>query len=145
MTPTQTLDVQLVNETGAAVRLEGVSISIGFFFNGNYRYAFRLGPTDENGHLRVSYADVEQRRLLNLKEQPWDYKTRLDECDPVVRLSVPSQDELNEAAKIATSFNMGVVPPDAEWWARANNRDIRCESTEVLLQEQNTTVSIVCV
>lgn len=57
----------------------------------------------------MSYDDVEKKRLQNLKAQPWDYKTRLEECDPVARISVPSQDELDGAAKIAASFNLGIV------------------------------------
>jgi hypothetical protein len=121
-----------------------LSISIDFFLHGNHRYGFRLGPTDDDGYLRVTYNDVEERRRANLKVQPWDYKTRLDECDLVVRMSVPTQDELDAAVRIATSFNMGVVPPEAEQWALANNRHVSCKEVDVQLVGGEVDVDIHC-
>lgn len=144
MKPHDVLHVQLVDSSGQSIRLENISISIGFFLHGNRRYGFRLGPTNEDGYLCVTYRDVEERRLLSLEAQPWDYKTRLDECDALVLLSVPPQDELDEAVHIATLFNMGVVPPDAEQWARANNRCISCEPVEVVLVGGPVAASIRC-
>jgi hypothetical protein len=144
MKPTDVLDVQLVDVQERLIRMRNVSISVDFFLHGNHRYGFRLGPTDADGHLRVTYGDVEERRLASLKVQPWDYKTRLDECDPIVRLSVPAQDELDAAIRIATSFNMGVVPPDAEQWARANNRHVSCNAVEVELVGAEAAVNIHC-
>lgn len=131
MKPGDVMDVQLVDESMQPLSLPDVSLSIDFFLNGTHRYGFRIDGTDHDGHRRVTYEDVEQRRLQNLEAQPWDCKTRLEECDPLVRLSVPSQAELDEAGRTATSFNMGTVPPDAQQWARANNRFISCAAVEV--------------
>lgn len=142
MKPTEVFDIQLVDESGRSIHLAGVSVSIDFFLKGSHRYGFRLGPTDAEGHLTVRYEDVEARRLENLKAQPWDYKTRLEECDPLVVFSVPSQDELNAAVTIATSFNLDVLPPDVEWWSRANNRLLSCRSTEA--RDGEVEVNIVC-
>jgi RHS repeat-associated protein len=144
MKPNDVLDVQLIDAQEQVLRMGDVSISIDFFLHGHYRYGFRLGPTDADGHLRVTYRDVEERRLLNLKAQSWDYKTRLDECDPIVRLSVPRQDELDAAVRIATSFNMGTVPAHAEQWARANNRHLSCTDVEVELVGGEAIVGIHC-
>ena len=143
MKPSDSFVVQLADETGQPIRLSDVSISVDLFLDGKHRYGFRLGPTDEEGHLDVSYADVEEERLDNLKAQSWDYKTRLDECDPVVRFSVPTQAELDQAVKTATSFNLGVMPPDAEWWSRANNRKISCLPVDVVPAD-GVAVTIVC-
>jgi hypothetical protein len=144
MKPGDVLDVQLTDAQERAIRMSDVSISMDLFLHGNHRYGFRLGPTDEDGHLRVTYSHVEERRRANLKVQSWDYKTRLDECDPIVRLSVPTQDELDAAVRIATSFNMGVVPADAEQWARANNRHVSCDAVEVELVGGEAIVNIHC-
>jgi hypothetical protein len=131
MKPGDVIDVQLVDESMQPLSLPDVSLSIDFYLNGKYRYGFRIDGTDHNGRRQVTYEDVEQRRLQNLEAQPWDYKTRLEECDPLVRLSVPRPSELDEAVRTATSFNMGIVPPDAQQWARANNRFISCAAVEV--------------
>lgn len=144
MKPTDVLNVHLTDAQERTIQMSDVSISIDFFFHGNHRYGFRLGPTDKDGHLRVTYSDVEERRRANLKVQPWDYKTRLDECDPIIRVSVPTQDELDAAVRIATSFNMGVVPPDAEQWAGANNRHVTCKAVEVHLVGGEADVDIHC-
>jgi hypothetical protein len=133
MRPEDVLNLQLVDSSERALRIGDVSISVEFFLLGTRRYGFRLGPTDENGHIRVTYYDVEQRRLANLNVQPCDYKTRLEECDRRVRVSVPTQGELDAAVRIATSFNMGVTPPDAEQWMRASNRCVSCAPIEIEL------------
>lgn len=144
MKPQQTIEIQLVDHSGQTIDLEGVSVSLDFFLRGIHRYGFRFGPTDHHGRLHLPYSDVEQRRQMNLHAQPWDYKTALDETDTTVRLSVPSRDELQKAAKIATSFNLGDVPPDAAFWLQANNGKIECEPVDVTLDGDTTVVSIVC-
>src|ERR1043166_3024677 len=145
MKPHQVIEIQLVDHYGQAIQLKDVSISLDFFLRGAHRYGFRFGPTDERGHIRVSYDDVEQRRQRSLHAQPWDYKTTLDETDPKVNISVPSQDELQKAAKIATSFNLGTLPPDAAFWLRANNRQIMCQPVNIRLHDDgNIVVKLVC-
>ena len=144
MKPQQTIEIQLVDHSGHPIELEGVSISLDFFLHGIHRYGFRLGPTDHLGRLHLSYSDVEQRRQMNLHAQPWDYKTTLDETDTTVRVSVPSRDELQKAAKIATSFNLGDVPPDAAFWLRANNGKIECQPVDATLDGGRTVVNVVC-
>lgn len=142
MKPNDVFELQLVDNDGHPIALAGVSVSIDFFMHGNHRYGFRLGPTDHAGQLTVRYVDVETKRLASLKVQPWDYKTRLEECDSYVVFSVPSQEELDAAVKVATSFNLGIVPLDAVWWSRASNRLIACESVKV--NDGQTAVNIPC-
>jgi hypothetical protein len=144
MTPHDVLTVQLIDAQQQPIRMRDVAVRIDFFLNGTHRYGFRLGSTGEDGHLQVTYGDVEQRRLESLKMQPWDYKTRLEECDPMVRLSVPTSNELNAAVQMATSFNMGVVPADAEQWARANNHCVSCGAVEVEMRGGEVAVFIPC-
>jgi hypothetical protein len=144
MEPQQTIEVQLVDRSGRWIDLDGVSVSLDFFLHGKQRYGFRFGPTDHHGYLNLSYSDVERRRQINLKAQPWDYKTTLDETDPTVRVSVPSQGELENAAKIATSFNLGEVPPDAAFWLSANNSKIVCQAVDVTINSDKTIVNVVC-
>ena len=142
MKPDDAFKLQLVDNDGDPLALAGASVSIDFFMHGNHRYGFRLGPTDHAGQLTVRYDDVETKRLASLEVQPWDYKTRLEECDSYVVFSVPSQEELDAAVKVATSFNLGIVPLDAEWWSRASNRLIACESVKV--NDGQTAVKISC-
>jgi hypothetical protein len=142
MKPDDVFELQLVDNDGHPIALAWVSVSIDFFMHGNHRYGFRLDPTNHAGRLTVRYDDVERKRLASLKAQPWDYKTRLEECDSHVVFSVPSQDELDAAVKVATSFNLGIVPPDAEWWSRASNRLIACESVKV--NDGQKSVNILC-
>lgn len=144
MKPHQTIEVQLVDHSGHPIELEGVSVSLDFFLHGIHRYGFRFGPTNHHGGLHLPYSDVDQRRQMNLHSQPWDYKTTLDETDTTVRVSVPSRDELQKAAKIATSFNLGDVPPDAAFWLQANNGKIECEPVDVILDRDTTVVNVVC-
>jgi hypothetical protein len=143
MKPQDVFDVQLVDVAGRPVQISEVSIRIDFFVRGRHRYGFRVGPTDKDGHARVTYEDIENRRLESLRAQPLDYKTRLEECDPTVRLSVPTRAELDSAVRIATSFNLGIVPPDAEQWMRANNHRVSCASIEVEIVGE-VTVDISC-
>src|ERR1700754_5192290 len=131
MNITDVFDIQLIDEMGLAIHLSGVSISIDLFLNGRHRYGLRLGPTNDEGQLTLRYGDVEAKQLENLKAEPSAFKTPPDECGPVVRFSVPSQSELDSAVEIATSFNLGVVPSDAEWWARSNNRHLSCQVVDV--------------
>jgi hypothetical protein len=144
MKPQQTIEVQLIDRSGHPLAIDGVSLSLDFFLHGEQRYGFRFGPTDDHGHLNLAYSDVEWRRQINLKAQPWDYKTTLDETDPTVRVSVPSQGELENAAKIATLFNLGEVPPDAAFWLRANNSKIVCQAVDATINADKTIVNVVC-
>jgi hypothetical protein len=140
----QVIDLQLVSPDGQPIRVADVCVNIDFHLNEKYRYGFRLGPTDADGHLRITYDDIEGRRRRNLALQPWDYQTHLEDCDAKIQLAIPSQNELDEAARIATLFNLGIPPPEAAWWSHANNRNISCVPVTVVLDSGTVAVNMIC-
>ncbi len=119
MNTNQSILVLLVDSLGKEVRQENIFFTISFYLKGKYRYAFRVGGTNENGSLLITYDDVEKCRLDNLKLQSWDYKTTLNECDRQVKLSVPTKQELIKAYEISSRFNMG--NQSSAWLNAAND------------------------
>jgi hypothetical protein len=140
----QSLSVQLVNYDGNPLAVGNVIVDVSFFLEGQRRYGFRLGETDSQGRLHLRYGDVERARLRNLEFQTWDYKTKLEDCDARVLVSIPSKEELEEALITATTFNEGTVPTWARNWATASNGKLKCGETLVELLQQDTTVRVSC-
>jgi hypothetical protein len=121
-----------------------VFVDLTFFMKGKQRYGFRVGATDENGRLRIAYGDVEADRLGNLKVQPWDYKSILEDCDSGVVTSIPSAEKLQWASHVAKTFNLGEMPDWAKNWSKANNAKIKAEPAAVDLLQNHTEVYVPC-
>ena len=110
MNPDQKVFIQLVNEKGEPFALENVLVDIDLFTVSNFRYRFIIG----RGQLNFTYSDVEKLRLDNAHYFLMDYDTRLEECDPAIRISVPSDHELK-------ARNENAIRPfhkSPEWTAR---------------------------
>jgi hypothetical protein len=111
MKPTQTIYIQLEDAKGQPLQLSGVLVEIHFFTKGNHRYTFVAGFTNETGAVRISYFDVEKLRSDGAKFFLMDYNTKLEECDPTVRINIPTDGQLRDAFENASrAFNK---PP--EW------------------------------
>jgi hypothetical protein len=121
MTPTQLIEVSLRRPNGGRVELAGVVLTIKFFLHGTYRFGFRSNPTDPSGQVVITYDFLEEARLRNLKIQPHDYRTTLEECDPFVEISVPTQLELSNAAEILETMGQGQFRELSDTWRRASN------------------------
>lgn len=96
MKPDQSIDVQLVDESGKPAAIYNVMINLSFFTKGNYRYGFSVGRTNLEGKLVVSYTDVEAIRQSNASYDLMDYNTRLEECDSRVEIVIDSENELRQ-------------------------------------------------
>lgn len=144
MQPGDIITIQLADEEKRPIELDMVEITISFFLKQTFRYAFGFGPTDQQGRVRVSYDNIEKKRLESLMVQPWDYKTTIIECDNRIAVSTRSRAELDKAIKYATLFNHGTTPADVRWWTTANNARIRCASIDVSLSSGESIVFLPC-
>jgi hypothetical protein len=139
MKPDQFIQIQLETPSGAPLALYNALLEIRLFTQGKLRYCFKAGRTDNNGLLRVSYSDLENLRAANAKQFLMDYNTPLEDCDPVVELCVPSEEELRYASdKISKSYGK---PPDwaANW---PSNAQLQAQCKVVTLTNSVTRVSI---
>jgi len=144
MKPTQTLIIQLVDEMGKPFRLADIYIDLSFFLQGQYRYGFRFGPTNRQGELHITYQDVETKRAIEAKIFLMDYNTPLDDCDDLVRISIPSMDKLKEAYEWNTKWFADKTSEDAKGWLNAANAKIRANEIPVKLHGTETIVSVPC-
>jgi hypothetical protein len=96
MKPDQSIEIQLSGRTDQPVSLGNVVVEIHFFTGGRYRYAFKVGRTDEAGHLSIPYREIERVRRENAVENLMDYNTKLEDCDPTVKIVVPSEGQLRQ-------------------------------------------------
>jgi hypothetical protein len=125
----QTIHVQLSTKEGKPHPIGNILLLIHFFTGGTYRYGFEAGRTDDTGQLTLSYDDVEKRRRTSAQEFLMDYNTKLEDCDAVVKIIVPSEQELL-SRKQKDVENYGRIPDWAATWpsnARINAQEERVE------------------
>lgn len=115
-------------------------LQIEFFTNGKYRYGFEAGRTDGRGRLIVSYEALENRRLGLGRENLMDYNTKLNECDPIAKIVILSEEELRSRQKKALRFYE--AEPD---WTKVwpSNARVKGEGRTVELSEQVVRVVVV--
>ena len=144
MKPEQIILVQLVDENGKQVQMGSVYVHLYLYTLGDFRYCFDFGPTDTLGNLRITFEEVEGKRIEAGKTSLMDYNTPLGECDNRVCIKVPSKKNLQDAYEAATSWNQGIPPEFAKPWLTANNMKIKASETFVELREKETIVPIKC-
>ena len=144
MSPNQRIIVRLVDIDGKIIRLSGVYLTVSFFVNGVYRFAFRSDSSNKDGLIIVSYESMEAGSLRNLKVQPLDYQTKLEDCDPFVEISIPKQEELVRAAEILESMGMGKHLDLAKGWRCAANDHVQSTTQKVVLRESSSQYNLVC-
>jgi hypothetical protein len=96
MRPDQSIEVQLLDKSGKRLAVGNVLVDLHLYARGNFRFAFRVGRTDSEGKLTITYADVEAQRRANAEFNLMDYNTKLDDCDPRVEIVVASEKELRD-------------------------------------------------
>jgi hypothetical protein len=139
MKPGQIVEIQLEDASGAPLRLGNVFLEIRFFTRGNYRYGFNIGRTDSCGTLRVSYSDVETLRAENAKQSLMDYNTPLIDCDPVIEIRVPTEEELRSRLE-SVQKSYGTVPAWAQHWP--SNGEVEAQPRKIELEDSITQVAI---
>jgi hypothetical protein len=123
MKTNQTISIQLTNAEDQPLAVGDVLVEIHFFTKGLARYAFKAGRTNELGTLNISYVDIEKLRLQNASFFLMDYNTRLEECDSKIRITIPSERELQSAFEESKRL-FGESPA----WARVWPANARIES-----------------
>jgi len=139
MEPDQSIEIQLVSSRGEPLFLSNVMIEVQFFTHGNFRYAFGIGFTDEMGRITVSYSDLEKKRVESAEYFLMDYNTKLDDCDPRVKLAVLSDQELRERNHKALLYFGAPLPWATNWPANAH---LKPQEKSVELAAQITRVEI---
>ena len=141
MKPDQSIYIQLVDTQEQPLRLGGVLVSIEFFTSGNLRYTFTAGRTDEMGTLNLSYLYFEKLRSHNAKFFLMDYNTKLEECDSVIGISIPTNVQLRNQSENATKA-FGEPPDWANVWP--SNGQIESIPRKVELIGPITEVKLTC-
>jgi hypothetical protein len=144
MKPTQTLIIQFVGENEKPSLLANLYVDLLLFIRGTYCYGFRFGPTDAQGKLRIAYQDVENERAKAAKYDLMDYNTPIDNCDDILKIKLPSADELRKAYEWQTKSQTGGASTEAKNWIKAANSKVKCDETSVELKGTTTVVSIRC-
>lgn len=95
------IEIQLVDPSGAPVRLANVLPEVGVFYKGHTerpRYRFHVWSTDPDGRCEIRFSDLEMQRKLLGDADLMDFNTPLTECDPLVEVRIPPESEF-EARK----------------------------------------------
>ena len=144
MTPEQTILVQLVDKSGGSLHLPGVYVDVEFYTRGNYRYGFRLSPTNDNGELHIDYGMVEGKRAEGARIFLMDYNTPITDCDSRIKIYVPAAEELKKAHEGIGRWFDGRTPAYAAGWLTANNAKIKAKEVFSELQNGETLVQVPC-
>ncbi len=137
----QTIRVQFSTKDGKPLQIGDIMLLIQFSKDGNYCYEFEIGRTDISGRLIVSYGEVEKRRSACAEEFPAEFSTRVEECDPVVKILVPSEREL--AARMR-KFNEDYVAENCAGlgWAAPWPSNARIKAQEITVDLTEKTVEV---
>src|SRR5258708_21305298 len=133
----QTIRVQFSAKDGKPLQIGDILLLIQFSKDGNYCYEFEIGSTDISGRLIVSYGEVEKRRSACAVEFPAEFSTRVEECDPVVKILVPSEKDL--AARMRKFNEDYGRPPD---WAAPWPSNARIKPQEITVDLTGKTVEV---
>jgi hypothetical protein len=137
-------DVQLIGHDGSPLSVADVLIDVTLFVGEQIRYQFCLGGTDESGRFQFTYDDVERARLRGRESALMDYNTPLSDCGPNMRVSVPSQKELQERYDALGKW----YPDNKEMLERIRRMldlDLDCDGLEVEVNcKQRVSVQLVC-
>ncbi len=145
MKPGQTINVRLIAQSGEPLQVPNAFVRVQLFTNGQFRYSFTCGPTDGQGRLDITFAELEQQRIASATESLMDYNTKLELCDDRVKLSLPSKAELDAASQIATRWaGDGNAPPYAREWSASSNGQLKAEDVSAELHGDENIVPMAC-
>src|SRR5687768_9226162 len=83
-------------ERGKPAAVGNVMIDLYLYTNGNFRYGFGIGRTDDSGQPTVSYANLEAIRRKHAEFYLMDFNTQLEDCDPRIEIVIDSEETLRE-------------------------------------------------
>jgi hypothetical protein len=139
------LDIQLVGTNGAKLKLRNVSLDIVFFCDGKERYRFDAGVTNWLGRCRTNYAALDGERKENQRIFLMDYNTKLEDCDEVVAIHMPSTDELRTRLEAVRNYFPTNIESVSRRFARSNNGRVHAPDVRVkFLANQRIAANLVC-
>ena len=98
------IEAQLVGIEGSRLRAEDVLVGLNILRAGEYYYGNLVGLTDPDGIASVSRDELDLRFAADRVDYPMDYRTALEECDPLIEVCLLSGKEVSEAERgIASS------------------------------------------
>lgn len=137
------INVSLVDDFGSPMAKKDICIDVSLMVNGNPRYQFMLGVTDESGQFQFQRSHIDAALERHRELFLMDYNTPLSECDDVVCISSPGSNELrNRRAAISRWF------PEREEELARLDRCARCSlramPVAVPLGRKRVDVQMVC-
>ena len=139
MKPGTVLEIQLSDSDDKGMPLADVSIDIVFLCSGRERYRFDAGITDQNGHLRASYALFESTRRKERQFALMDYNTALEDCDQTVVIHVPRMAELRQRQEAVSKWFPDGASSISERIEKSNNGRVKIDDLRMNFVEGTTT------
>lgn len=133
------LQIQLNDPDNMPLAIAKVLIDVAFQKEGRERYRFEAGETDSGGQISASYDHFEKIRRDNQSFALMDYNTTLEECDPVIIVSVPSSAELSRRVDALRKWFPERVRAVSERVEASNNSRVQVEETRVELIDGGVT------
>ena len=135
----QEIQIQLVNGDGRALQVAGVLVNIRLFIGGAFRYEFTAGRTGDAGCVTATYDGLEQQRSTAARAFLMDYNDKLETCDSLVMILVPSERELRSRYESVMRQHRTAPSWALEW---PSNSKVEADAIEVPLVYPLTRVSM---
>jgi hypothetical protein len=127
------LQIQLNDSDNMPLAIAKVFVDVAFQKEGRERYRFEAGETDSSGRISASYDHFEKIRRDNQAFAVMDYNTMLEDCDPVISVSVPTPAELTRRVAALRKWFPERMRALSERVAASNNGRVQVEETRVEL------------
>ncbi|MGE3601145.1 MAG: hypothetical protein AB7N70_36995 [Dehalococcoidia bacterium] len=112
--------MQLRDVRGRALAAPNVLIAINVLHEGRYYYGNLIGLTDSNGRAELTRDELDLRFVADKVSYPMDYKIELEDADPLIEVTLLSEQEIAEA-RMAVDSSASVSPEISACYHRARN------------------------
>lgn len=101
------ITAQLVDPSGRHLAIRDVVIAINLLVQGRYYYGNVLGLTGPSGAVGLDRDELALRFASDQSLFPMDYKVDLEECDPMLEVTIMSSEEVEAALKGMVESKIG--------------------------------------
>ena len=112
---------QLVNPMGQPLKAADLMVAINVRLHDQYYYGNILGLTGPDGVVGLDRDELDLRFASDASAFPSDYKTPLEECDPVVEIALLSGAEIQKALEAIREYG-GVNAEFMRMYEQAKNQ-----------------------
>lgn len=127
------LQIQLNDPDCMPLAIAKVFVDVAFQTEGRERYRFEAGETDSSGQISASYEYFDKIRRDNQLFAIMDYNTMLEDCDPVITVSVPTPAELIRRVDALRKWFPERMRAFSERVKASNNGRVQVKETRVEL------------